>query len=302
MDPIRIEGRYGGPMLRDGLVVAFFKQVPFPEWAAEVAAVFDLWQKAVPPEAIAFAAVGARAADPKPVNARTLGRCRSELDPKKAEKRDISAFELGGPGPVNPDYLFDFWGGLDAVREPDNPRTNYVHMRFPTSWLDESGDKLRDFALACAAALTFDSGYASLALHWSTDAEIVRAGPHIPGIVMRHPGLDLHHHAELRYELGRRCVGARWLTLLGPELAAELGEEAQLRADLPQDVEVAVLPHGVSLRAAGPPRPGDVNRNDPLPELRAMAAVLEPVTHFEEKSKLLVDPDALERWQRRFLD
>ena len=49
--------------------------------------------------------------------------------------------ELFGPQEVNPDYLFDVWGGLDAVRAPENPRTNYVHMRFPTAWGGEDGER-----------------------------------------------------------------------------------------------------------------------------------------------------------------
>jgi hypothetical protein len=289
-------------MLRDGLIVAFFRQAPFAEWAAEVASVFELWLQTAPPEAIAFAAVGARASDVKPVRATTLARCRGQLDAKKAAQREISSFEIGGAGEVNPDWLFDVWGGTDAVREDDNDRTNFVQMRLPTAWLDEGGDNLQQFALACAERLTFDSGYASLALHWSTEAELVRAGSKIPGIGLRHPGLDLHDHKDLRFSLGRRCVGARWLTLLGPELAEELGGEEELRDDLPPSVEVSAIAHGVALRAEGPPAAGDVNLGDSLPAMRAMAETLEPVTHFVSSSRLLVDPDALERWQRRWLD
>ncbi|PRP90197.1 hypothetical protein ENSA5_67190 [Enhygromyxa salina] len=39
---VEIEGKYGGPRLRYGLWVAFFKQAPFGKWAAEVAAAFEL--------------------------------------------------------------------------------------------------------------------------------------------------------------------------------------------------------------------------------------------------------------------
>jgi hypothetical protein len=302
VDPILIEGRYGGPMLRDTLVVAFFRQIPFVQWAAEVRDVFALWQQTAPSDALKWAAVGSRATDVKPVGATTMSRCLGQLDPKKAAKREISSFELGGPGEVNPDWRFEFWGGLDAERNDDNPRTNYVYMRLPTTWLDETGDNLAEFTRACADKLSFDSGYASLGLGWSTDAELVRGAAQIAGLAMRHPGLDLHDPTAQRFELGRRCVGARWMTLLGPELAAELGDADGLREQLPEPVQVEAIDHGVVLRAAGPPRLGDVNLGEPLPELRAMAAVLEPVTHMAESSRLLVNPDTLERWQRRLLD
>lgn len=299
MDPIEIDGRYGGPMLRDGLIVTFFKQAPFPQWAPEVTAAFDYWLSAAPADAITHALVGARATRVAAVQANTVARCRSQLDAGKAAQREISSIELGGPQKVNPSWLCDVWGGLDAT--PGSTRTNYVQMRLPRHWLDATGDNLETFTLNCAQLLTFDSAYASLALHWSTDAELTRAASKIPGIALRHPGLDLHHHKDLRFTLGRRVVGARWLTLLGPDLAHELGGEAELRARISDDVNVQAIPRGVALRAKGPPRAGDVNLGDPLPELQSMAVALESVTHFEETSKLLVNPETLERWQRRFL-
>lgn len=303
-DPIAIPGRYGGPMLRDGLVVAFFHQAPFDEWATAVLGAFEHWLAAVPKPALTFALPSSRESEAEPLGAGVLARCRAQLDPHKATQRKISAFELFGPQEVNPDYLFDVWGGLDAVRDPENPRTNYVHMRFPTAWGGEDGERLASFARELAERLDFDSGYASLALHWSTDAELIDARTRVPGLAIRHPGYDVHDHPELRYVLGRRSVGARWLTFLGPELAAELGGADALTMALAPDVLVESLPddRGLSLRVPGPPRPGDVNRGDTLPALHRMAEALEPVTYFGFESRLFpAQGDAYDRWQRRFL-
>lgn len=304
-ESIAIPGRYGGPKLRDGLVVAFFHQRPFDEWAAAVGRAFEHWLTVVPPRTLAWALPSARANEAVPLRPDVLARCRAQLDPHKASQRRISAFELFGPQKTNPDWLFDVWGGLDAQRTELEPRTNYVHMRMPTAWAGEDGEQLASFARAFAELIELDSGYASLALHWSTDAELIDTSPHVPGIAIRHPGYDVHDHPELRYQLGRRCVGPRWLTFLGPELVAELGGEDRLALALAPEVVVEALPgdRGLALRVPGPPRRGDVNRGDTLPALHRMAEVLEPVTYFGIESRLFpAQTDAFDRWQRRFLD
>lgn len=302
MTSIRIEGRYGGPMLRDGVAVVFFRQAPFVEWAPEVAALFDLFLQTAPAASLTHALVGARASKITRVDATTVARCKLQLDAGKAAQRKLNSFEIGGPEQVNRSWQFDVWGGDDAQPAADCERTNYVAMRIPTEFVDETGDNLASFVARCAELLTFDSGYASLALHWSTDGELVQAAKAIPGLALRHPGLDLAHLPEIRFGLGQRMVGARWLTLLGPALVSELGGEEELRAVLEEHVAVDALAGGVALRAPGRPRAGDVNRGDDLPKLRAMASVLESVTYEAPSSKLLVNPDALQRWQRRFFE
>jgi hypothetical protein len=302
MQTIRIQGRYGGPRLRDGLIVAFFRRSPFPQWSPQVRAVFELWLKTVPKEAVAWAAVGSSQAESKPLTSNTIAQALSQLDPSKVGEREINTFYVEGPEEVNPDFHFSMWGGQDSSEEERPERTNYVEMRFPTEWAGADGERLAEFTKAAADLLEYDSGYASLALHWSTDAELGAVAEDVMGIAFRHPGFDLHELATLRFDLGRRVVGARWMTLLGPDLAAQIGGSEGLRQQLAPDLQVEDLRHGLLLRCPGPPSPGDVNRHDDLPLLRRLAAVLEPITFFADDTRLFEDEDDYLRWQRRFLD
>lgn len=296
-------GRYGGPKLRDGLIVAFFKQAPFDEWASDVLQVFELFEQTIPAGSLAHILVGANASRDWPYSARTRARALGQFDPSKAAQRRISSVEGWGPQPVNADYHFDMWGGVDAQAIDGNGATNYVHFRFPTAFCGENGDLLASFARNVAELLPFDSGYASPALHWSTEGELLSTRTVVPGIALRHPGFDVHDHSSVRYELGRRCIGPRWLTFLGHELLETLGGVGALETALGENAVVEAFDRGVQIRISTPPNPGDVNTGDNLPELHALAKLLEPVTHFAEGSKLFPsEGDAFERWQQRFLD
>jgi hypothetical protein len=303
MDPIRIAGEYGGPRLRDGLVVVFFKQTPFEGWAAEVQRVFEHWRQTVPKDAAAYAAVGGAATDPKPVTARTLSAISGQLDPAKGKKREISTFEIMGPQDLNADHVFSMVGNSEAGSSERPNETNFFGASFPTEWAGPDGEALAKFAMEVEAIATYDSGYASCALLWSTDAEIRKIRRDVASLAFRHPGFDVPDPSETRYELARRCIGANWLTFLGPDLVEELGGHDEIGSgSTDSGLLVGQGAHGTWLRAPGPPQPGDVNRDDDLPELRAMAALLEPVCWFGEESRMFSEPEDFERWQRRFLD
>jgi hypothetical protein len=302
--PIRFDGKFGATRVRDGLIIAFFRQEPFDKWAAAVGAAFELWLENVPTESVTHAMVGPTASKMDPIGPRTLAGCRAQLEPSKAKQRKISSFEIGGPQQWNSDYRFIVCGSQDA--KPGKGRTCFVELRFPTEMLDASGDKFADLATRFAETLGCDSGYASLALHWSTESELVRASEEQVPLAMRHPGFDLHHLHGARYRLGDRCRGARWLTFLGPELVKELGGRAALQKKVGADVKVTELDKGVSLRAKGPPVPGDVNRKQLPPGMPGMARALEPVTFFGDEdlgSKIFAgDHELCARWERRFLE
>jgi len=304
-EPIRIQGKYDAPRVRDGLIVCVFKQLPFTQWAESVERAFDQWLEAVPKGAAAFATVG-NASSGKPVNPRLLTACRAQLDRKKAASRETSGFEIGGPQPLNPDYQFAVWGGTDSKRKAGNPYTNFVELHLPTEGLDASGDDFAALACRFAETLGFDSGYASLALHWSIDGELNDASKDMVPLAMRHPGFDMHSNLVTSFQLGRRSRGARWLTFLGSEQVEELGGKAALAKKCGSKVEISELGDGLALRVSGAPKRGDVNRKQRLAGEEAVARAIEPVTFFgdEELGRHVFGrkQDARERWERRFLD
>ncbi len=305
MKPIRFKGKFDGPRVRDGLIICFYKQVAFGQWAESVAKGFEIWRESVPEEAIAHALVGSSASTVEPVGPRTLSGCLAQLDKKQAAKRKISGFRLGGPQKINPDYMFMVWGSLDAKRSKGNTKTCVVEMRFPTEMLDKSGDAFAELAVRLGRAVTFDSGYASLALHWSTDSELVPAAAEQVPLAMRHPGFDLHDSGSTRYGLGRLSRGARWLTFLGADLVEELGGRKSLEKKVEKHATVSECDDGLAVRVKGAPELGDVNRKQILPGEQAVAKAIEPVTLFGDEDlgrRVFADEqETRERWERRFL-
>jgi hypothetical protein len=105
--------------------------------------------------------------------------------------------------------------------------------------------------------------------------------------------------------IDKRVRGARWITILGPDLVKKLGGDSKLRKELPAPIVVSNVGPSVIIRAGVTPELGDVNRKLDTPLLKKVAKVLEPVTLFEELDMLSYfanfDEDTLKRWERRFL-
>ena len=292
---IELPGKYGGPRLRDGLVVVLFKRGSPVRWAPQVLTAFELWMNATPAEARSFACVGANSSEGKPVNARTVGRCRGMLDAKKVEARKLTSFNVNGPQKANADFCFE------AFLSTKPTRVNYLTMRFPSEWAEDGGDALAEFILELANSVSFDSGYAGAALHWSVDAEMGDVRKDVLGLAFRHPGFDLQNFGMAVYNLGDDIWGAQWMTLLGPKVLQRVGGKHAVVAAVPE-FSVQETPNGVVIRSPLPPRGGDTNRGDGVEELRPLAQFLEPVTTSTDESKFFWDRSDAERWYRRFID
>lgn len=294
---IELEGKYGGPRLRDGLVVVLFKRGPFHTWSSEVAAAFEKWLAATPEEGKRFALVGVSSSVDKPVNPRTVGRCRGMLEPERARARELTSFNVQGPQKVNADFHFEAYGSS----KPKKQRVNYLTMRFPSEWAEDGGEALADFVLELADLVSFDSGYAGAALHWSVDAEVSEIRKDVPGLAFRHPGFDLQEFYAAKFHLGDDVWGAQWMTLLGPKVLQRVGGKHAVIAAVPE-FSVQEVSNGVVVRSPLPPRGGDTNRGDGVEELRPLAEFLEPVTISTDESQFFRDRGDAERWFRRFVD
>jgi hypothetical protein len=301
MDPIRLTDPTGRLLARDSWVVAFFLPDPFPPHAEAVRAAFDVWRTAVPADALKWALVGAAAEEAKPVGPKTLGQCAAMLDPAKAAKRDITAFAVYGPRPDTPDHRFHAVGERAAGV---GFAANMVGLA--EVWLPTEGWRAADvaaFAGKLADQLPYLSGYAAPALAFGPAVDVHAAGRAVRGPAFRHPGYDVPRNEATRFYLGGKLIGARWLTFLGPALADQLGGRDALTAAA-AGVTVAPAGHGFALRAGDEPEIGDTNRRVGTPMLRAVAQAVEPVTLFGNRALEPVfgdDPDALDRWERRFL-
>jgi hypothetical protein len=293
--------------LRDGVTLAFFLPPPLEATAPQVLAAFEEYLNRLPSGALRWAAVGASAGEWKPFARSTVGRCRALLAPEAARKRYLTAFELsdGDQGGDAPGY------GVAVVGQPVTPdapnATNLVQFFFPAAVT--APGRVEEFvatASALAALLPYRSGYGSPALQVS-ELHQAQALAEARALAVRYPGYDVQYNQLGRLEMDAKVRGARWLTFLGPDLVSALGGEEALRHALPAAVSVRPVGHGLLLRAGEYPEICDANRQAGTPLLRAVAAVLEPVTRFGEEVLLATnfaadDEDFLRRWERRFLD
>jgi TseV toxin immunity protein TsiV len=296
----------GRVFLREVFIVAFFLPGPIDETVSAIDRAFDLFLAMIPKGAFRWASVGASSEEWKPVSESTIARCKAQLRRDAAAKRKMTSFELvdGDVGGSVPRYAVTVLGEPLDSKLP-NERTLF-QMSFPIDAV-MAGDVDAFVAelVEIAAALPVDSGYGSPAIQWAQfdrDAAIAQTR----GIVARHAGYDVNLNTTGRTWLGSRVRGARWLTFLGPRILERLGGGDALRKELPEPFEF--LPAGANLlvRAGSLPEIGDMAMKVDTPLLRALAAVLEPVTAFDEVvllgSLANWDKDVLRKWERRFLD
>ncbi len=306
MKPIRYLSEDKTLLVRDGIILVFFCKRPFHEISKEVLAVFDEWLKVIPGDVLNWALVGESAEEAKKINSKKLEQCRSLLDPKKSAKRELTAFTVHGDEEFNPSYQFTVEGARDIENDDTvDTESNLIEMRFPTEFFQQQGsDTFVNMALKVAQQLTYDTGYASLALNWSVESELYEASKIIIPLALRHPGFDIHQNDTTRYDLGRRSRGSRWLTFIADDLINELGGHDILVKQLDPKIQVLKAGKGLALRAGTDPMPGDNNRDDKLPLLRSVAGAIEKITFFGdpdmERHLFQGDTERFEQWERRF--
>ncbi len=298
---IRLSNDDDGLFLRDGFVIVFFCKKPFKDLAASYSQAFEHWLQVTPNEGKKWASVGANSDSYKPLTPQRLAAAHKELDPSKARTRELSAFEVGGPQELNPDYRFAFVGD----RAAKGTQVSFLEMRLPRSPTTEA-EAAATIALAkqVGSLLPYSSGYASPALTWGVESQQLSFAEEASKLAFRHPGYDLPLSAASRYEIGEKLRGTYWLNFIGPAALKKLGGEKGLRSRLDAAIGVEQVGDGLLLQAGPRPDAGDVNRKANLPLLRSLAKVLEPATLLDDESldnNFLEDGDS-ERWKRRHLE
>ena len=303
---LKKDRKTGAVYLREAITVAFFLPPPIHESVDGLRKAFELYLNTIPPGALTWSCVGASAESWSRVSKTTFARCLAQLEPAPAKARRVTAFKLtdGDVGAEAPGY------GVIVVGSPGGePRLpdeqNLIQMTFPFEVVDVgAADTFVGFCRQVAELLPYVSGYAAPGLQWAMLYEgeaMQEARP----LAIRHPGYDVEHNEMTRLRLGKRVRGARWLTFLGKEIAGELGGYAGLRGALSNAIAVEPLGSGVMIRAGELPEIGDVNKGIGVPLLREVAAVIEPVTVFNDLGLFGNfadrDQDYFDRWERRLL-
>jgi hypothetical protein len=298
---LRFKERSGTLFARSGLLLALFFDEEFSKVAPAIEQCLDEWMAFIPDGVLAWSLAGASADEFKPLSARRLTTCRSQLDSQKATRRSLSYFELVGPQMWAPDYSFIAKGRKDV--RPGSKKLNLVQISFPEAVLEEPGrPEFVRHLLSLAEKIPFQSGYAAPALIPGADSDLSKARAVLAPLGLRHHGYDLARNDASSIDLGGKCRGARWITFLGEPLIGELGGIETLRAKLGEGPEIETVGSGIAIIASEDPEVGDVNRNDRVESLRKVAAAIEPVTLFGDNllNNAFEDVDDRERWERRF--
>lgn len=291
----------GELLVRDSQLAAFFCQHPYRELAKAFGGVFEDWIRRAPAEAKTWALIGPNADEQKPLTAKLLERARAQFDPARAKKSDMSAIQIGGPQESNPDHAFVFVGDNDIAGD----QTNMLEIRSPSAEVDaDRVERYVETIRHIAEQIPYDSGYASLALTHIADRQKAEFAEAARKWAFRHPGFDMPENDATNSRIGRKVRGAYWLTFVGPWAVEKLGGEKALRKALPKEIDVQAVGVGVMIRCGQLPAEGDLNRDEKLPLVRAVAKVLEPVTLFGDRflNTLFRDEDERARWERRHLD
>lgn len=299
---VRLDDAHGQCLARDNLVIVFFDSRPFAQMVEGAAKCVDRYLAMIPSDALRWSIIGVTSDTYKPLPAKDIARCRAMLSASTAKQKDIH-FRLLGPESAGPDYRLVVNGYKLPEIRGSGQQASSIEMRFPRESLAAQGvDQLAALVAQMFEDLRCDSGYASIALCYGMESEKDKAHDLIAPTAFRSHGYDVPNNLHTAPQLGVRCRGARWLTMLGPKLVDRLGGRVALAANLIDGVELIEGAHGVLLRAGRTPEIGDVNRQQSTPLLASVAHAIEPVTYFGDKAltTLLGGLEARNRWERRF--
>lgn len=291
-------------VLRDGVILAFFLEPFVHQCSDALSAAFDKFTGMAPKKSLKWAVVSATSEEWRPYDAKAEKRIRDSLAPSGASKRRFTAFRVNDFGDEAPQYGFTL-SDRDKEDEHGLSRT-LVQMTFPPSVVQEGSAGLFVRVVEEFTSLLNPAyGYCSLGL-LPSDARQTAAFAEMRAFAKRFPGYDVSVNDLAQLDIGSRTRGAKWITVLGPDLAERLGGLEALREHLPSEVSVSRAGNSIVVRAGTAPELGDVNKKVPTPLLRAVALVLEPVTLFGEVNLRSYfanfDDEFLRRWERRFLD
>lgn len=294
----------GKVALRNAVVLAYFVHRPVDEICDSVAAMLREYLSYIPPQALNWTIPNASAEQWKPITDKTLPAIEKLLDRQGVRARDLTSFRLADTSGQAPAFEFQFVGKPKSYKNP--PAGSLIQLTFPIETVKAAYvEGLIERVKRLSAMIDFSYGYCSAALLYR-ELSIDAVYPKLRGLAMRHPGYDVQNNTQAAWGMGLKARGARWVTLLGPQLERALGGDAKLQSALGGGISVERVGAGSMLRAGVQPEIGDTNRREGTPLLRAMAKALEPITAFGEADLVFGDFEDddvfLNRWERRFLD
>jgi hypothetical protein len=296
---IRVRGKNGALLARDGVVVCFFMRRSHKEVAPAVWRALQAYRYAIPPHALNW--YGSEEGDTLPLDVQGWERTQEQIlvRPWGVEwivELDECHGEAGG-------YHFEYDGRQldEPLFSQDEDATSGLVFSFPTEYLLEHGpDHLRALALELARELPFSFGYASLAFV-SLRGSWFSARREMLGMLERYLGLDLYRLGDTSRVIGPRARGAYWLTFLGQPLLGQLGGTDALTQRLASP-SVTLYPlegERLLLTLGEWPEALDTEKGAVPPQYRAVARLLEPYLCEEGGDWPPLTREYMHRWLRR---
>lgn len=291
--------RRGGVCAADALVMSFYMRQPNERIAPSVIRAMELFRERIRPHALAWIDIGEGQAEP--LRDVTWERIRKRtLEPEPDHGVVIEMMD-------DPRRFAGFCAnylGLDVIPLPHPFRKDDVsvlYFRMPTTFLVERGPRyVHALALELAAELPFNSGYADFAL-CVDDMEDATA---LSLVHPRYPGVHVtRDHGNIQH-INTWVDGVHWMNFLGQPVLGKLGGIAGLREhlDLPGISLHEMSGERVLITLGDAPETGDLEAGQSLPLHRALARLLEPHLYHWKPMFGGSAPEALTRWERRFLD
>jgi hypothetical protein len=223
-----------------------------------------------------------------------------------AESRNLFAFDVCAGDPFLPDASVRVIADSGVVNPEDRTR-HLIEMRWPALEAPDDVDGLGEELDEFATRLQCESGYCSQAISWSGSPTWGRPDARLAAMGLREYQLDIHNNDATRYEIGGRCRGARWCTLLSAKLLEQAGGMAALSECEGLGARIrATDSGGVLVFLNRWPRTRVDTRTPAIAAYRALARALEDISLFGdadlERSRFDGNPDLLDRYERRFLE
>lgn len=276
---------------RDNLVIVFYASNPKETACAKI---FDAYQRAIPPDVLRWALIGASSTDVRPTKPGAMSRAAGQFKRKGGFFFVASDDDPSKPDtdePSIPAYAFVF-----SAAE-DKGEATRLELRFPSDVVWQAGaDTVFAFAKELVAALgdSLVSGSCSIALSPFPLLSSLRDGGAMYREAAKHIGLDiLTEHMDALGGLVRS--GARWVDFIGPRLAQKVAakkltgvtvESVGKSLALRTSHEPAIDPDGAALKA-----------------LQTVAKALDPFALYKDPFvDFDCEPKQRNRWERRFVD
>jgi len=275
--------------------------------SSEVVYVYERFLLACPPESLKWYSTENMSRH-KTCTPRALNMLRGWLRPG-APHREIINIHLKDGVSYADAATYSFWvWGSEKGEARHGIDSNSIRCTFPVQWAVDKPGEFRDFAIDLCNHFPFQSGHGGYALettHYRQEPGDIAAWK----LSTQHPGLDIARPIVDRVALQREGIkGVNWLTMLCDEFVDRIGGATTLREQLPDSVRLIPVTGGLVFQAGQEPKAGHVNRNDRLPDYKAVYKVVAPLQQpIIDRYGALDLPggdhrEKTQAWLRRFAD